>query len=240
MFQLRQLNYRFALEVLQSPAFVQAKDEIIDILANAPVPLLPAERAKKRRRDPLRGGSGLPRYFFLPTDQEALNQHLSNEFIRRRWEYQPLIVRVGEGQEQEPETRADFRKNRVQIEIQFGNMARWYADVFKFQVSYSEGIVDVGVLVVPTQMFANTIDENVAYFERIERELPFAKMSITLPILVLGLEPVDMRPIRDRYEEAWRVFAERQRAEGSPVELISWEDRIRERPAEQEEGAGET
>jgi hypothetical protein len=75
------------------------------------------------------------------------------------------------------------------VEAQFGNMARWYTDVFKFQVSYSLGLIDVGILVVPMQQFANTIDENVAHFERVIRELPYAKMSITLPILVLGVEP---------------------------------------------------
>jgi len=57
------------------------------------------------------------------------------------------------------------------------------------QVSYSLDRIDVGVLIVPTQKFANTIDENIAYFERVERELPYAKMSITLPILVIGLAP---------------------------------------------------
>lgn len=238
MFRLRLLNYRFAVEVLDSPAFAQAKNEIVEILENAPVPLLLVDKVKRRRRRPLREGSGLYRYFFLPTDQEALNRHLSGEFVRRDWEYQPLIVRGDAGHEQEPETRADFRKSRVQVEVQFGNMARWYADVFKFQVSYSEGIIDVGVLVVPTQMFANTIDENIAYFERIERELPFAKMSITLPILVLGLEPLDVTPIRAAYEEAGQAFAGRQMASGDPVEVIPWEDRIRERPVEEEEGAG--
>jgi len=82
---------------------------------------------------------------------------------------------------------ADFKKGRVQIEIQLGNMARWYTDVFKFQVSYSLGLIDVGVLVVPMKSFADTIDENIVYFERVTRELPYAKMSITLPILVIGL-----------------------------------------------------
>jgi Restriction endonuclease BglII len=72
-------------------------------------------------------------------------------------------------------------------------MARWYTDVFKFQVSYSQDLIDVGVLVVPTQKFANTIDENVAYFERVKRELPYAKMSITLPIWLLGIEPTKVK-----------------------------------------------
>ena len=68
-------------------------------------------------------------------------------------------------------------------------MARWYADIFKFQVSHSLNLIDVGVLIVPTLNFANIIGENVVNFERIERELPYARMSITLPIWILGIEP---------------------------------------------------
>jgi Restriction endonuclease BglII len=68
-------------------------------------------------------------------------------------------------------------------------MSRWTYDVFKFQVSYSLDLIDVGVLVVPMQEFASTIDENVAYYERVMRELPYAKMSITLPIWVIGIRP---------------------------------------------------
>jgi Restriction endonuclease BglII len=67
-------------------------------------------------------------------------------------------------------------------------MARWYTDVFKFQVSYSLDHIDIGVLVTATQQFAATIDENVVYFERVARELPYAKMSITLPIWVIGVD----------------------------------------------------
>jgi hypothetical protein len=39
------------------------------------------------------------------------------------------------------------------------------------------------------QSFAATIDENIAYYERVTRELPYAKMSITLPIWVIGIAP---------------------------------------------------
>ncbi len=118
------------------------------------------------------------------TDQQALNNLLDTDFVRRGWEHQPLVT-----EDEVTGIRADYKKARIQVEVQFGNMARWYTDVFKFQVSYSLGLIDVGVLVVPMQKFANTIDENVAHYERVVRELPYAKMSITLPIFVLGIEP---------------------------------------------------
>ena len=66
-------------------------------------------------------------------------------------------------------------------------MARWYTDVFKFLLSYSADDIEVGVLVVPMQATANKIDENIAYYERVIRELPHAKMGITIPIWVVGV-----------------------------------------------------
>lgn len=47
--------------------------------------------------------------------------------------------------------------------------------------------IEVGILVVPMHKTANKIDENVAYYERVIRELLHAKMGITIPILVIGV-----------------------------------------------------
>jgi hypothetical protein len=118
------------------------------------------------------------------TDQKALNTLLDAEFRARGWQCQPTVT-----EDEVTGIKADYKKDRVQVEVQFGNMARWYTDVFKFQVSYSLDLIDVAVLVIPMQDFACTIDENVAHYERVMRELPYAKMSITLPIWVVGVRP---------------------------------------------------
>jgi len=171
--QLKFMNYRFANEVLDSPEFKDCKKEILDVLSQASVPKLHRSKTRKRRG----------KTFTFTTDQKTFNEYFKREFGKRGWEISPRITDNGV-----TKIEADFRKKRIQIEVQFGNMARWYTDVFKFQVSYSLGLIDVGVLVVPTQKFAKTIDENVAYFERVTRELAYAKMSISLPILVIGIE----------------------------------------------------
>jgi hypothetical protein len=87
----------------------------------------------------------------------------------------------------ESKLAADYKKGSVQVEVQFGNMARWYTDVFKFLLSYAADDIEVGVLIVPMQERASQIDENVVYFERIVRELPHAKMAVTIPVWVIGL-----------------------------------------------------
>lgn len=173
--QITEYSYRFASEVLDSQAFRDLKHDVIDVLtAIHDIPQL--NRPKKRARD------GKKRVF--TTDQLELNRLISGLFRERSWEINPLVTN-----DNVSNIRADYKKGRVQVEVQFGNMARWYTDVFKFQVSYSLGLIDVGVLITPMQNFANTIDENVAHYERIVRELPYAKMSLTLPIWVVGILP---------------------------------------------------
>ncbi len=236
--KLKFLDYRYADAVLSHKDFDNAKAEIIGILEDAPVPLLDPEKVtakgsggvKRRKRKPLRGDHR-DRYFFLPVDQKALNTHLDKAFKNAGWTLQPLIVNPR--REGVPATglKGDYKKGRLQVEVQLGNMARWYSDVFKFQLSYSLGEIDAAVLVVPTQHFANLIDENVAYFERVRRELPWAKMSLTLPIWVVGVEPKDYAPVQECYNRAAKVW---EGSQGGNVVTIPYDVRIAEEPAEED------
>ena len=199
--RLHYFAYRYADAVLAHKAFGKAKQEIERTLRQASVPLLAPTKGpgaggvKRRKRKPLKGGPG-PRYMYFPVDQKALNSQLDKAFEAVGWHPQPPIVSAARTGGPETGLKADYKKGRVQIEVQLGNMARWYTDVFKFQLSYSLGEIDAAVLVVPTQGLANMIDENVAYYERVLRDLPWAKMSLTLPILVMGVEPDDWKPIQ--------------------------------------------
>jgi hypothetical protein len=232
--KLQFFDYRYASAVLDHPAFGAAKQEITDILTSTPVPLLDPTilgggGVKRRKRDARRGDAAA-RYFFLPVDQKALNSALDRAFKAKDWQLQPRIVTanmVG------PKTglKGDYKKGRLQVEIQFGNMARWYTDVFKFQLSYSLDQIDAAVLVVPTQRLANLIDENIAYYERVLRELPWAKMSLTLPIWVIGVEPNDYTPIRKCYDTAAKTWSDRN---GGKTVTIPFDERIVEEPGEEE------
>lgn len=236
-----QLPYRYADAVLQHEAFSKERQEVLEIVKAAPVPLLDpdpgAGGVKRRSRKPRKGDPG-PRYFFLPVNQIELNAHLDRAFNDRGWEVHPLVVSKDKAEGPETGLRADFKKSGVQVEVQFGNMARWYSDVFKFQLSYAQGEIDVALLIVPTQRFANLIDENVAYFERVGRELPWAKMSLTLPILVLGVEPENFDPVRTRYEQAAEAFRKQEQARGKSIVIVPYEDRIKEEATEEVEELG--
>ena len=172
--KLRFLSYRFAEEVLEGRVLRPSAQEAFAILQRLPViPVgaTPGKKAKKKR---------------FTVDQEAMNKWLDVEFKKAGWQYHPRII---EGTKLE----GDYRKDRIQLEVQFGNMARWTYDVLKFQICYSQDLIDVGVLVVPTRAFAALIGENIVQWERVCRELPHAKLSITLPIMVVGLDPTERR-----------------------------------------------
>jgi len=231
------LDYRYADAVLDHTAFKQSKQEIIDILTAAVPPLLnPAEPDPKKGGVKRRGRSriGVPRYLYLPVDQKALNTYLDEQFKLRGWELQPQIVSKDKSGGPVTGLKGDYKKGALQVEAQFGNMARWYTDVFKFQLSYSLGEIDVAVLIVPTQAFANMIDENVAYFERVERELPWAKMSLTLPIWVIGIEPHDWGPVRDCYDRAAEIFEQARMQAGHQIGRIPFDTRRVEVPSDEE------
>jgi hypothetical protein len=125
----------------------------------------------------------------LDVVQQLMNVYFDRRFaIDAGWQHHPLATRI-----ESSGLRADFRKTfgslAVQVEVQFGNMARWYSDIFKFQTAYSQGLIQAAICILPTATLGRRTDSNVANFDRAVRELPSAELSITLPILLLGLEP---------------------------------------------------
>lgn len=164
-------SYRHAESIL-SLEYLEEKNEIISSLTESQWVLLDSPKVRKRGNQT----------FIFTINQNMTNKRLEDAFGSKGWTIRPRIVSKSAAH-----LASDFRKNKVQVEVQFGNMARWYTDVFKFLLSYSADDIEVGVLVVPMQETAKAIDENVAYYERVLRELPHAKMGITLPIWVIGV-----------------------------------------------------
>ncbi len=168
-------SFHFALEILQHPKYNKCLNEIESAVESCPTYVWANKSSKNRRLDIV---------------QQLLNTHFDRRLtIDNQWDYHPL----GTGIENSG-LAADFRKSfganfSVQVEVQFGNMARWYADIFKFQAAFSRNLAHIGVSILPMQSMGRRIDSNVPTYERACRELPAAKESITLPILLVGVEP---------------------------------------------------
>jgi hypothetical protein len=174
-------SYRFAAELLSSKAYSVHYKQLLAVVHDLPVLIWPGKSATNPKLDVV---------------QQCLNTYFDRRLSQDGWEYHPLATRIAESG-----LAADFRKDcgglRVQVEVQFGNMARWYSDIFKFQTAYSQDLADVGVCIVPTTALASRIDSNITNYERVIRELPSAKLSITLPILVIGVMPDAKTPTID-------------------------------------------
>jgi hypothetical protein len=166
-------SYRFAEEIVQHPKHQAAWNEIQAILSGTPLFVYPNKSSSNDKLDVV---------------QQVMNTYFDRVMaIDHDWEYHPLATSI-----ENSGLAADFKKTFgdivVQAEVQFGNMSRWYSDVFKFQTAYSQSLINIGLSVVPMNSLAKRIDSNIVNFERTERELPSAKLSITLPILLIGLE----------------------------------------------------
>ena len=128
--KLHIFSYRFAEEILQHKKHSPAWLEIKTALENAPLFIYPGKSAKNPK---------------LNVVQKVLNTYFDRKFaLDLKWAYHPYATKIPNSN-----LRADYRKEfnglSVQTEIQFGNMARWYSDIFKFQAAYSEELIQVGV-----------------------------------------------------------------------------------------------
>lgn len=178
-------SYRFGQEIAEHLNHSPAWNEIKDVFENAPLFIWPEKSVNNRKLDVV---------------QQVMNVYFERKLsIDLGWEYHPLATSI-----QSSGLRADFKKSfgnlTIQAEIQFGNMSRWYSDVFKFQTAYSQSLIQMGLSVVPCSNLASRIDSNVVNFERVTRELPSAELSLTLPILTIGLEADESTIIVDLSE----------------------------------------
>lgn len=186
-------SYRFAKEIIESERYAEAWQEIETAVRECPLYIWPGKSATNPRLDVV---------------QQLLNVYFERRLhIDMGWEFHPDATTI-----QNSQLKADFRKTfddlTVQAEVQFGNMARWYTDIFKFQAGYSGKAVRMGVSIIPMQSLAQRIDSNVTHYERVIRELPAAELSITLPILNLGIEPGQNTPVIDVSQSQFATIKE--------------------------------
>ena len=81
----------------------------------------------------------------------------------------------------------NFLKSRVGLCFQIGNVSRTYADILKISHLGNEGIIDVGVIVVPFPIESKKLGTNYPNYERLKQEMILFKKIILTPILIIGL-----------------------------------------------------
>lgn len=174
--RIKTFSYRFADDILSSPRFAGVRAELLNVCQNCPIPVYSGKSQRQASKDVV---------------QQIMNTYFKLQFTSLGWTAEPLATPI----DNEDALRADFRKTfgegddkiTLQIEVEFGNVASSYRNYFKFQLSFSYDLTDICVLIVPSSELANRIDSGVANFEKATREIPQAKLSVTVPTLVVGL-----------------------------------------------------
>lgn len=179
---IKTYSYRFSEEILQHPRYHDIYNELMTVCRQCPVPVYEGKSTKQPDKDVV---------------QQVMNSYFFKRFEGLGWETEPLAT----PDTNEDALRSDFRKTfcdedgvilaTVQIEVEFGNVASSYRNYFKFQLSFSYDLTDVCVLIVPSQHLSVRIDSGVSNFEKTIREIPSAKLSVTVPTLVIGLFDVE-------------------------------------------------
>lgn len=169
-------SHRNGVDILQSPKFDPAFREFLRVLRGLP----PYRSAKVKTTS--------KKHVISPG---AMNRWLENELcVKLDWDWHPLIIESDPADKsRRSQLRSDFRKSRVEVEVQFGNVARYAYDVYKMAISLALGQADVGIMVVCTKRFAGITGGNIAYFERAVRELERSRLTLIVPLAVIGIEP---------------------------------------------------
>jgi Restriction endonuclease BglII len=169
-------SHRNGKDILESPKFSVAYHEFREILRR--LPPYRAARAKKTSSA----------HIIAPA---AMNHWLENELcVKRDWDWHPLIIDADpDDAASKSQLRSDFRKDRIEVEVQFGNVARYAYDVYKMAISMAMAQADVGIQVVCTKKFAAITGGNIAYYERAVRELERSRLTLIVPLVVIGIEP---------------------------------------------------
>jgi hypothetical protein len=83
----------------------------------------------------------------------------------------------------------DFVKNDVGVEVQFGKYAFMVYNVCaKMTIFAREGVIKVGVEIVPLKELANEMSTGVSYFEQFVWDLEHRGVAdIDVPVLILGI-----------------------------------------------------
>lgn len=137
--------------------------------------------------------------------QMHYNEEMRRRFLKRGWNCNEIVV---------PglPLRADFKKDDVQVEVEFGNARSYYQDYLKFLLPFTRGMIRLGVLLVPTSDFARllclagtrrAIGRMVAEqsqparqpkysgmitYEKVEREFDPLRFILNMPLIVRGID----------------------------------------------------
>lgn len=205
-------SHQYAETVLQGQ-FREEWEQLLDVLGTldvplrAPSPYTRTGRPKSPKRQTRQIG-GIRASALMPVDQAEMNGQIRESLARLGWNPEPYILIDREGRPIDTRLRGDFEKSGVFVEVEFGNVASFYRDLFKFHIAGTTGAAQVGVIVVATDALARLFDQGQARFEQAVSMLPYMRAGVQLPTALIGLDVNDWSRVRARYGEMQALVEE--------------------------------
>lgn len=110
-----------------------------------------------------------------------IRAHVEGEFLNEGW---ALDVRL----DSDSMIKVFSTKEDLAFQLQTGNMSRAPYDLLKLEYLYKSGRIETAALALPAQDAAKKMGDNIAYAERVIRELKLFDRVITLPLLIVAFE----------------------------------------------------
>ncbi len=171
-------SFRYGVEIMSNSQYNTLYNEILETCKSCPIPVFPEKSENQAGKDVV---------------QQILNQYIKLSLIQKGWSAEP----EASPDDIDDALRFDFEKDleienseslKVRVEVEFGNAASYYRDLYKFQRAFTYKNADICVLILPMNKLCTRIDSGLANFEKAKRELPDSILSTTVPIIVIGLE----------------------------------------------------
>ncbi|MBA7494279.1 hypothetical protein ES702_04854 [subsurface metagenome] len=120
---------------------------------------------------------------------KTLNVKFKEEFKARGWKYDVRIAAHLPAYSYSGFRAMDYVKEKLGVEVQFGKYSFMVYNVAaKMTIFHNQGIIDVGVEIVPVKRFAQEMSTGVSYFEQFVWDLEHrGEADIDIPVLVLGI-----------------------------------------------------
>jgi hypothetical protein len=120
--------------------------------------------------------------------QGLLNSMIDTSFEKLGWETQPYI---DTRKNRESSQKGDFAKTtpcglNVLVEVEFGNVASTFRDLYKFNLAYSLDSYDCAIFILPEKALAKRID-TIQHFEGAKKLIKDAREFMNMPILLIGV-----------------------------------------------------
>lgn len=106
-------------------------------------------------------------------------------------EQRQFLVKHGEKEPIYSYKQTDFVKEKIAVEVQFGQYAFVAYDLFvKHMLFYSGGVIDLGIEILPTKKMQAQMSSGVPYYEGgVYNVMRQGRNSPPVPLLILGIEP---------------------------------------------------